>query len=69
MPARCCSPGATSRALSRPRRAFALGLARSFQITNVVAGFSALENVALAAQARAGSSFRFLRAAAARSAR
>lgn len=49
--------------LSRPGRVRA-GLARSFQITNVVAGFSALENVALAAQARAGSSFRFFRAAA-----
>lgn len=36
-----------------------LGLARSFQITNVLKGFSALENVALAAQARDGSSFRF----------
>ncbi len=38
----------------------ALGLARSFQITSILPGFSALENVALAAQARAGSSFRFL---------
>ena len=37
----------------------ALGLARSFQITSVLPGFSALENVALAVQARAGSSFRF----------
>jgi branched-chain amino acid transport system ATP-binding protein len=36
-----------------------LGLARSFQITSVLPGFSALENVALAVQARAGSSFRF----------
>jgi branched-chain amino acid transport system ATP-binding protein len=36
----------------------ALGLARSFQITSVIPGFSALENVALAVQARAGSSFR-----------
>jgi branched-chain amino acid transport system ATP-binding protein len=34
------------------------GLARSFQITSVLAGFSALENVALAVQARSGSSFR-----------
>jgi branched-chain amino acid transport system ATP-binding protein len=49
--------------LSLPRRARA-GLARSFQITSIVAGFSARENVALAAQARSGSSFRFLRAAA-----
>jgi branched-chain amino acid transport system ATP-binding protein len=36
-----------------------LGLARSFQITSVLPGFSALENVALAVQARSGSSFRF----------
>jgi branched-chain amino acid transport system ATP-binding protein len=40
------------------------GLVRSFQITSVLAAFSALENVALAAQARAGSSFRFLAPAA-----
>ena len=39
------------------------GLARSFQITTVLPDFTALENVALAAQARAGSSFRFFRAA------
>jgi branched-chain amino acid transport system ATP-binding protein len=37
----------------------ALGLARSFQITSILPGFSALENVALAVQARSGSSFRF----------
>jgi branched-chain amino acid transport system ATP-binding protein len=37
----------------------ALGLARSFQITSIVPGFSAIENVALAVQARMGSSFRF----------
>ena len=36
-----------------------LGLARSFQITSVLPNFSALENVALAVQARAGSSYRF----------
>jgi branched-chain amino acid transport system ATP-binding protein len=35
-----------------------LGLARSFQITSVLTGFSALENVALAVQARSGSSYR-----------
>jgi branched-chain amino acid transport system ATP-binding protein len=35
------------------------GLARSFQITSILPGFTALENVALAVQARAGSSFRF----------
>ncbi len=40
------------------RRA-AAGLARSFQITSVLPGFSVLENVALAVQARSGSSFRF----------
>ena len=40
------------------------GLARSFQITCIVPGFTALENVALAAQAREGSSFRFFRPAA-----
>ena len=36
-----------------------LGLTRSFQITSILPGFSALENVALAVQARSGSSFRF----------
>jgi branched-chain amino acid transport system ATP-binding protein len=36
------------------------GLARSFQITSILPGFSALENVALAVQARSGSSFRFV---------
>jgi branched-chain amino acid transport system ATP-binding protein len=41
------------------------GLVRSFQITSVLSAFSALENVALAAQARAGSSFRFLKPASA----
>jgi len=37
----------------------ALGLARSFQITSILPGFSVLQNVALAVQARAGTSFRF----------
>jgi len=37
----------------------ARGLARSFQITSILPGFSVLENVALAVQARRGSSFRF----------
>jgi branched-chain amino acid transport system ATP-binding protein len=36
-----------------------LGLARSFQITSILPGFPAVENVALAVQARRGSSFRF----------
>ncbi|WP_029032361.1 ABC transporter ATP-binding protein [Salinarimonas rosea] len=35
------------------------GLARSFQITSILPGFSARENVATAVQARSGSSFRF----------
>jgi branched-chain amino acid transport system ATP-binding protein len=37
----------------------ARGLARSFQITSILPGFSVLENVALAVQARRGSSFSF----------
>ncbi len=36
-----------------------LGMARSFQITSLFPEFTALENVALAAQAHAGHSFRF----------
>ena len=36
------------------------GLSRSFQITSILPGFSALENVALAVQARDGSSLRFI---------
>jgi branched-chain amino acid transport system ATP-binding protein len=36
-----------------------LGLARSFQITTLLPRFTALDNVALAVQARSGSSFRF----------
>ena len=44
-------------ALPLPRRARA-GLVRSFQITSILPGFSVLENVALAVQARIGSSFR-----------
>jgi branched-chain amino acid transport system ATP-binding protein len=40
------------------------GLARSFQVTSLLCGFSARENVALAVQARAGSSFRLFGAAA-----
>jgi branched-chain amino acid transport system ATP-binding protein len=37
----------------------ALGIARTYQITSVIPGFTALQNVALAAQAKDGSSFRF----------
>jgi branched-chain amino acid transport system ATP-binding protein len=51
-------------AMSMPARAH-LGLARSFQITRVLPRFTALENVALAVQARSGSSFRFWHPAAA----
>jgi branched-chain amino acid transport system ATP-binding protein len=40
-----------------------LGLARSFQITELFLDFSTIENVALAVQAQAGHSFRFWRAA------
>jgi branched-chain amino acid transport system ATP-binding protein len=40
-------------------RRSALGLARSFQITSLLSDFTALDNVALAAQAREGHSFRF----------
>jgi branched-chain amino acid transport system ATP-binding protein len=39
------------------------GLARSFQITSIYLEFSALQNVALAVQARSGHSFRFWRSA------
>jgi branched-chain amino acid transport system ATP-binding protein len=39
----------------------ARGIARSYQITNVFRRFSALDNVALAVQARSGSSLRFWR--------
>ncbi len=53
--------------LSLPQRVHS-GLARSFQITSIIAGFSVLENVALAAQGQNGSSFRFFRAAAAEAA-
>jgi branched-chain amino acid transport system ATP-binding protein len=40
-------------------RRSALGLARSFQITSLLADFTAADNVALAAQAHDGHSFRF----------
>jgi branched-chain amino acid transport system ATP-binding protein len=39
------------------------GLARTFQITQLLTDYSALDNVALAVQARQGHSFRFLREA------
>ena len=43
-----------------PNQRADLGLARSFQITSVLPRFSALENVALAVQARSGSSYQFI---------
>ncbi len=46
--------------LGAPARA-RRGLARSFQISSLAGEFSALRNAMLAVQARAGSSFRFLR--------
>jgi branched-chain amino acid transport system ATP-binding protein len=46
--------------LDMPARA-RLGLVRSFQIAAVLPEYSVLENVALAVQARSGSSFRFFR--------
>ena len=45
-------------ALSAPARSHR-GFARSFQITSIYRDFTALENVMLAVQAHAGSSFRF----------
>jgi branched-chain amino acid transport system ATP-binding protein len=48
--------------LPAPKRA-RKGLARSFQITSIYPEFTALHNVALAVQARAGHSFRFWRPA------
>jgi branched-chain amino acid transport system ATP-binding protein len=41
-----------------------MGLARTFQVSSILPGFSALENVALAVQARSGSSFRLVGCAA-----
>src|ERR1041384_2703929 len=46
-----------------PARRAALGIARSFQITSIFREFTTLDNVALAVQARAGHSFRFLKPA------
>ena len=41
----------------------AIGLARSFQVTSIFQNFTTEDNVALAVQAHAGHSFRFVRAA------
>lgn len=48
-----------------PHERASCGLARSFQITSILPGFTVLDNVALAVQARKGSSFRFTGRAAA----
>jgi branched-chain amino acid transport system ATP-binding protein len=53
--------------LSLPQRS-AAGLGRTFQITALIPQFSVLENVALSAQAKDGSSFRFFRSASAETA-
>ena len=45
----------------RPHQRVRLGLARSYQITSIFRRFSVLENLALAVQARSGSSFSFWR--------
>ncbi len=50
--------GSDISALPMHKRAM-LGLARTFQVTSVLPGFSAVENVILAVQARTGTSFRF----------
>jgi len=46
-----------------PWRRSLAGIARSFQITSIIAPFTALDNVALAVQAHAGHSFHFWNAA------
>jgi branched-chain amino acid transport system ATP-binding protein len=42
-----------------PHARASLGIARTYQITSVIPSFTVLQNVALAAQAKDGSSFRF----------
>jgi branched-chain amino acid transport system ATP-binding protein len=44
---------------ARPHQRVAAGLARSYQITSIFKRFSVLDNLALAVQARSGSSFSF----------
>lgn len=46
-----------------PHRRVRLGIARSFQITSLIQDMTVIDNIALAVQAHAGSSFRFVRAA------
>jgi branched-chain amino acid transport system ATP-binding protein len=52
----------------RQHERVALGLARSYQITSIFKRFTVLENLALAVQARSGSSFSFWRPVAAEAA-
>ncbi|MBY6154594.1 ABC transporter ATP-binding protein [Vannielia litorea] len=47
-----------------PHKRARLGITRSFQITSLIPDMTVLENIALAVQAREGSSYRFIRAAA-----
>jgi len=53
---------------AKPHERVRLGLARSHQITSIFRRFSVLENLALAVQARSGSSFSFWRPVAAEAA-
>ena len=46
-----------------PHKRARLGITRSFQITSLILEMSVIENIALAVQARLGSSFRFIKAA------
>src|SRR2546425_6309009 len=46
---------------ARPHERVKLGLARSYQITSIFKRFTVLDNLALAVQARSGSSFSFWR--------
>lgn len=55
--------GAEMMGMAMPARVRA-GMSRSFQITSILPGFTVLENVATAVQARQGSSFRFFAAVA-----
>ena len=53
---------------TKPHARVAAGLARSYQITSIFRRFSVLDNLALAVQARSGSSFSFWKPVAAESA-
>src|SRR4029077_21203372 len=53
---------------TKPHARVAAGLARSYQVTSIFRRFSVLDNLALAVQARSGSSFSFWKPVAAESA-